>query len=180
MSNRMRLTASLILPILFLITATATARQHLNEHLKPLAPLLGKTFKGTFTNSPDGKMTYDVSRWERALNGQAVRVLHSVNEGEYGGEMILFWDNEKESLVYYYFTTAGFMTTGTMRTENNKFISHEYVKGNQQGITEVKSVSELLPDGTMKGTSQYLQNGTWVDGHAILYREDPTAKVVFR
>ena len=65
---------------------------------------------------------YDVSRWERALNGRAVRILHADNDGVYGGESIIMWDKEKESLVFYSFTTAGFCTHGTMKYENGKFI----------------------------------------------------------
>lgn len=177
--NSKRLT---ILCFIFITFAASGvhAQEKLSEHLKPLAPFIGKTWKGKFTNSPDGKMTYDVSRWERALNGQAVRILHSVNDGEYGGETIIYWDKEKESLVFYYFTTAGFMTHGTMKFEGTKVISHEYVKGNEDGITEVKAVGEILPDGTMKSASQYLQNGKWVEGHAVVYKEDRSAQVVFK
>jgi hypothetical protein len=46
---------------------------------------------------------------------------------------------------------------------------------NQDGITEVKSVSEMLPDGSMKTSSQYLQTGNLVDGHSAIYRLDPSA-----
>ncbi|MDZ7291189.1 MAG: hypothetical protein ONB44_13320 [candidate division KSB1 bacterium] len=170
----------LIVVLLAGMTSATKAQDDLNEHLKPLQPFLGKTWKGEFANSTSEKPIYDVSRWERALNGQAIRILHSVNNGEYGGETIIFWDREKSSLVFYYFTTAGFFTTGTMKFENARFISHEYVKGNQQGITEVKSTSEVLPEGRLHSKSQYFQKGKWVDGHEVFYIEDPTAQVIFK
>ena len=53
----------------------------LAEQLKPFAPLLGKTWKGEFKNSTPEKPLFDVARWVRALNGKAVRVLHSVYDG---------------------------------------------------------------------------------------------------
>jgi hypothetical protein len=40
---------------------------------------------GTFI-SQNPKPASDVCRFERAPNGQAIRILHSVNEGIYGGE----------------------------------------------------------------------------------------------
>ena len=80
----------------------------------------------------------DVSRFEVALNGQAVRNLHSINDGEYGGETLIVWDQEKQAIVYYYFTTAGFYTTGTMRADGDALVSHETVKGEAGGVTEVK------------------------------------------
>src|SRR5690349_7233484 len=57
----------------------------LNPHLEPLRPLLGKTWKGVFDGSTAEKPTVDIARWERVLNGQAVRLLHSINQGVYGG-----------------------------------------------------------------------------------------------
>jgi hypothetical protein len=163
------------------LTHLAIAQEDLAENLKVFKPHLGKTWKGEFKNSTKEKPVFDVSRWERALNGQAVRVQHSINNGDYGGESIIFWDNEKKSLVFYYFTTAGFFTTGTMTVENGKFISHEYVKGYQNNsVTEVKAAIEFTADGKMINKSQYLKNGEWVDGHEAIYVEDAAAQVVFK
>jgi hypothetical protein len=156
------------------------AQEFLSPHLKPLAPFLGKTWRGVFSESTPEKPMHDVARWERALNGQAVRILHSVNDGVYGGETIVVWDSTKRSLVFSYFTTAGFFTNGTVRVEGGSLVTHEYVTGNTNGITEVKGTSTILPDGSMKSHALFLQNGTWVEGHEILYREDETAKIVFK
>ena len=168
------------LAALMCLTNYAFGQETLNENLKIFQPFLGKTWKGEFKNSTPDKPIIDVARWERALNGNAVRVLHSINNGEYGGESLIFWDKEKQSLVYYYFTTAGFFTNGTMTVENGKYLSHEYVKGNQGGITEVKGSGEITADGKMITTSQYLKDGKWVEGHAATYVEDATAQVVFK
>jgi len=67
----------------------------LDPHLEPLRPWLEKTWKGEFKNSTPEKPIVDVARWERALNGKAVRVLHSINDGVYGGESLVMWDEEK-------------------------------------------------------------------------------------
>jgi hypothetical protein len=105
---------------------------------------------------------------------------HSINDGIYGGESIIMWDSEKDSLVYYYFTTAGFYTHGTMTIEKGNTHSYEKVTGSQEGITAVKSTSEMLPDGRFHATSQYLKNGEWVPGHEAYYAEAPGEKVVFK
>ena len=73
----------------------------LEPHLEPLRPLLDKTWKGTFKDSKPEKPTVDVMHWERALNGKAVRVLHSINEGIYAGETIIMWDENKQSVTYH-------------------------------------------------------------------------------
>jgi hypothetical protein len=152
----------------------------INEHLKPLLPFVGKTWKGEFPGSTTDKPVFDVQHWELILNGQAIRIMHSVNDGVYGGETIVVWDKEKEQLIYFYFTTTGFFTQGTFSFDGNKWIGREYVTGNKDGITEVKSTGEILPDGRLHSKSQYLKNGEWVDGHEFYYVEDPSAKVVFK
>jgi hypothetical protein len=160
--------------------ATAADAPKLNENLEKFRPLLGKTWRGEFKNSTPEKPMVDVARWERALNGQAIRVLHSINQGVYGGETIIQWSPEKKSLVYTYFTTAGFQTSGTMTWSGSKYTSLEKVTGDAQGVTEVKAVGELLPDGTLVTSSEYLKNGKWELGHSAVYREDPKAEVVFK
>src|SRR5262245_5482974 len=82
----------------------------LDPHFEPLRPLLQKTWKGSFKNSSPDKPTVDVMHWERALNGRAIRVLHSINDGSYGGETLFRWDESKQAVTYHYFTTAGFTT----------------------------------------------------------------------
>ena len=161
--------------------ASVVAQGDLADPLEPFRPYLDKTWKGRFENQTPEKPVYDVARWERALNGQAIRVLHSVDNGVYGGESLIFWDAEKKGLVFYYFTTAGYFTTGTVTFEDNNFVTHETVKGTgANGITEVKSMSELTPEGRMISKAQYLRNGQWEAGHEVTYVEDASAQVVFK
>lgn len=174
----------LLLLVLF-VGATAATALHAraaepNEHLAPLAPYVGKVWRGEFTESTPENPVIDVQSWEWALNGQAIRILHSVNDGAYGGESMILWDRERERLIYFYFTTAGFYTTGTMAYDDGAFVSHEEVTGNTDGTTAVRSTSILLEDGRFHTKAEYLRGGDWVPGHEIVYVEDPTAKVVFR
>jgi hypothetical protein len=151
----------------------------LDPHLEPLRPLLGRTFRADIRED-DGKLSVDVSRWERALNGRAVRNINSLNDGEYGGETIIYWDAASGSVRTWYFTTAGFWTQGTMRFEGNRILTHERLTNNKQGITEVRGTSELLADGSLKLEAEYLVDDKWGPGHSGVFREDPSAKVRFR
>jgi hypothetical protein len=47
--------------------------------IDPIRPLSGKTWRGVFANSTPEKPVVDIARWELALNGQVVRILHSIN-----------------------------------------------------------------------------------------------------
>jgi hypothetical protein len=169
----------LALTLAMACAASAAEQGTLNENLEPLRPWLGKTWKSDPTTS-GGKTTVDVSRWERALNGKAVRMLHSINDGEYGGETIATWDDKKKSIVYQYFTTAGFSTSGTIKAEDGKIVTHETVSGNAGGVTEVRGTAEMRGDGTYRIKTEYLKDSKWEPARDVVYREDPNATVVFK
>jgi hypothetical protein len=152
----------------------------LNPHLAPLQPLLGKTWKGTFKNSKPDHPIVDVARWERALNGQAVRQVHSINGGVYGGETMFIWDEKKHAVAYYYFTTEGYMTTGTLEVKDGHFVTSEQVTGDADGVTEVRGTSEIQPDGKFHVKAEYLKQGQWVTGHEVTYEEAPASEVLFK
>jgi len=162
------------------LAAAAPLYAEMNPRFEALRPLLGKTWKGVFPGSTEAKPVVDVSRFELILNGQAIRNLHSINGGDYGGESLIVWDKAKDSLVYYYFTTAGFYTSGTMKAEAGGLVAHETVTGDADGITEVKSTSRVLPDGRLHVVSQYLKKGQWVEGRDVHYSEDKEAVVRFK
>lgn len=158
----------------------STPPETLDPQLEVFRPFIGKTWKGTFANSTPEKPMIDVARYERAMNGKAVRVMHSVNNGDYGGETLIYWDAEKSKVAYFYLTTAGFRTEGFLTLEKDGFSALEEVKGNANGITQVRSTSMLSAPGKYKVVAQYLQDGKWVPGRETDYVEDSTAKVIFK
>ena len=171
--------AQIAVSVLAPLAGVASDRGSLDPNLEPLRPWLGKTWKSEAAESGD-KAKVDVAHWERALNGKAVRILHSINDGEYGGETIATWDNAKKSVVYHYFTTTGFTTNGTMTFEGSKVLTNEKVAGNAGGVTEVRGTAEIAPDGKFRMKTEYLKEGKWQPGRDATYREDATAKVVFK
>lgn len=166
----------LLLALLLAATVARGGETNLIEQLEPLRKMLG-TWRGQLNAKADAT---DVITWERALNGQAIRILHSVNDGAYGGEVLVTWDAEKKAVTYHYFTTAGFRTVGTMKFEDNKIKAHETVTGSSGGITEVRSVGELKPDGSYHIKSEHFRNGAWEPGRETTYKRDASATVKFR
>lgn len=158
----------LILTTLLIVNTYAWANLPLNEELEVFSPYLG-TWESRFEVPKGQPAMRDVSHWERALNGTAIRTLHSINDGMYGGESLIFWDKSKESLVFYYFTTAGFYTQGTMEVLNqNEFVAYEAVVNNKDGITKVKSTSKF-ENGQFTVSTQYLKNGEWTAPESRVY-----------
>lgn len=171
---------SLALAAVAMLVAASLQSAEIDPRLALLKPLVGKTWRGELSPPGAAKLLVDVQRFELTLNGRAVRSLHSINDGEYGGETLFVWDDEKKSVVYTYFTTAGFYTTGTMQPEAGVLQFHEFVRGTTSGPREVKSTSRVLPDGRLHVKSKHLKDGQWVDGHEVYCAVDPKADVRFK
>lgn len=162
--------------------ASASAEPVLQAELEIFRPFLDSHWEGDLTEPGKEKKMIDRSIWSRALNGKAIKTVHSVNDGEYGGETMIFWDQQQKKIAYYYFTTAGFYTHGTMTYDpgTQRIEALENVENNAQGITQVRSSSGLDKSGVLEVSSEYLQNGKWVKGHSALYKRVPHTEVKFR
>ena len=175
-----RIVVSLLLLSSSLVCAEAPGDLH--PKLEPLRPYLNQYWQGDLTQPGKEGQVIDRLLWSRALNGQAIKTVHSINDGQYGGESFIFWDETKQSLAYYYFTTAGFYTHGTLNinVQTGELVALETVKNSQNGISEVKSFSRIMPDGTLQTKSSYLQNGHWVEGHSATYKPVEQQHIIFK
>jgi hypothetical protein len=128
-----------------------SSAQQIDYHLEPLARFVGKTWRGeASTHTPETPMV-DISHWEWALNGRAIRILHSVNDGEYGGESIIMWDPEAEALSVHYFTTAGFMTRATLEVLEDGYRSLSRTSSDTRAALRAwKLIAHVLPDGRLQ------------------------------
>ena len=168
----------ILLPIL-LVSGQTKSKTFLSDHLTGLKPFIGNTYKGNFINSTIENPMIDVLSFERALNGNAVKVIHSVNNGEFGGETIVMWNPEKEGLQSWYFTSAGSLTMQNVQIKKDTFISIEDVSGNQNGITKVKTIIEVLHGNQIQKRTKYLINNLWKDGNEIIYKKVNDLKPIF-
>ena len=168
----------ILVPIIF-ISAQTKSKTFLSEHLNGLKPFIGNTYKGNFINSTKENPMIDIISFERALNGNAVKVTHSVNNGEYGGETMVMWNSEKEGLQSWYFTSAGSLTIQNVQIKKDTFICIEDVAGNKNGITKVKTIIEVLHGNQIQKRTKYLMNNLWKDGSEIIYNKVNDLKPVF-
>ena len=173
----------MIKKILFLLlvffSPTANSNKDLSEELSYFQSLIGKTYEGEFAATPQGSSMADVQYWERILNGNGIRITHSINDGEYGGEIVIMWDWEKEVLTGWYFTTAGFYTQQKYHIEDDALVSYEDVVGNENGITAVRSSTKIIDNGFHRKTEYFLEE-EWVYGHELFYEEVLDKEVIFK
>lgn len=143
----------------------------------PFEPMVGKTWRGQGTK--DAK-TEDIQRWEWAIGGHAIRIVHSVNNGAYAGESLIFRDKDSGDYIFHYFTTGGFHTTGTIRPTGPAAYEMEEAVHGVKGLAALRSTGVLGADGIYRTRGKREKDGQWVEAGGFDYREDATAKVVMQ
>src|SRR5690606_9620479 len=135
------------------------AEARAEDPFAPLAPLIGRTWPGTGAG-PDA--VEDVARWERAVGGHAVRVVHAVSGGAYGGETLIFPDRDTGALIFHYFTSGGFHTTGTITVLEDGALSLEETVHGLDGLERLRTTMRVETGGYSTRT-HVERDGRWVE-----------------
>ena len=179
MNHLSRLAAAPLLAVALTAAAAMPAGAELDPRLAPLAPYVGRTYTARMTPPGVEPATTDVQQWEEIMGGKAVRITHSINGGDYGGESLVFWDVTREAIAYWYVTTADFYTHGTMTAAGDSLVTSEQVVGDAGEITEVEGVWRRTADGHTV-TSRMKVAGEWQPKRTSEYKETPGAAPTFR
>lgn len=150
------------------------AEARAEDPFRPLYPLIGRTWRGA-NIAQDG--VEDIVRWEWAVGGHAVRAVHAVNGGAYGGETLVFPDADTGGLIFHYFTSGGFHTTGTIRPAADGSLEIEETVHGLDDIESLRSVIRIAGDGTYTSRGLVEQEGRWIEFGGFDYRLDGTAVV---
>lgn len=152
-----------------LVMLTSALAQDVYEPMAPFAELAGKTLRGEGTG-PDGQPIVDIAKWEMILGGRAFQSTHRLENGDYGGRTIFFYDESAEKYVFHYFTTAGFHTVGEIEPTDTGFIAVEEVRGHPTFV-EVRSEMIYESDVIRVKTSHTDKEGKSTQGEGFVYRE---------
>ena len=169
-----------IVIMFFLIIFQNVNGEELSKHLAGLQNFIDKKFKGEFYNSTKEKPLFDVIHFESILNGSAICISHSVNDGEYGGKYIIIWNSDIGKVESYYFSTGGEIKVSKARIHNKEItIEDDYLK-NENGIKKVRKIYKLNDIGQLENHIEYLLNNLWVKTHEMNYVENDSVKIIFR
>lgn len=154
------------------------AAQGAADPLSMFDPLVGKTWKGEGTAGEVAGKT-DMITWERIMGGKAVLQTHSIDDGVYGGVTIFFFDPSQKTVIFHYFTTADFHSTGTVeQADNGDIVAVEHIHG-LDNLPEVRGRIVFHEEG-WETRASYLKDGKWVEGDGFRYFEAPGEPVLFK
>jgi len=160
------------------VPATTQAEEVMPLHpeLERLRPFLGVTWRGDLSDPGTKIRRSDIVRYDRTLNGEAVRMLHSVNDGEFGGEMIIRFSDEKDAVEYHYFTSAGFYVQGIMTLRRGRMIAEDR---DAEGRAVLRTERWLKGESLVSMTRMY-RDGKWTRGTEQFYAPAPDEKIRYR
>lgn len=136
--------------------------------MAPFAPFAGKTFRGEWTGD-EGKQYVDIAKWELILNGRALQSTHRLQDGDYGGRTIFFYDEGAKNYVFHYFTTAGFHTLGTSEFTDGGLVTEEKVEGHGE-VALVRSKVKFGADEILIDVVYVGRDGSQSPGGRRVYR----------
>ena len=166
--------------IFFLIIFQNIHGNDLSKHLLDFEIFIGKKFQGEFYNSTKENPLMDIIYFERILNGEAIRISHSVNNGEYGGEYIITWNSDKGKIESYYFSTGGEIKVSNIDIIDNEISIKEDFSQNENGIQKVKKIFRLGAEGYLENNIKYMINNIWIKSHEMIYTRKDSAKIIFQ
>ncbi len=148
----------------------------LHEKLEQLRPFLAITWKGDLSDPGSKLRRFDVVRYDRTLNGEVIRMLHSINDGDLGGEMVIRYNEAAKRVEYHYFTSAGFLTTGSIRFNGRAFVAED---DEQAGQVPMRMERRIKGDRMISKT-QMFRDGGWTRGTEQFYVAAPEEKIRYR
>ena len=160
------------------VLANSSEKNDLSYRLRGFEPFIGKYFKGSINNVSKLKSSSEVIYFQRILNGQAIRISHSINHGEFGGETIIAWNDSNNLLESIYFSTGGTIKKSIVEIKDHKVILLEDLI-NDNSIKKVKTTYKLLLNGNLEKEIKYYIDKTWRKSHVLIYKNDKNSKLIF-
>lgn len=155
---------------------TACAVKTAYEPMEPFAKLAGRSWRGEGTG-PNGQPVVDIAKYEMILGGRAFQSTHKLENADYGGRTIIFFDEGAKKYIFHYFTTAGFHTTGEIVPTATGFTAIEQVQ-NHPEFAEVRSEA-FYGDKTIRVVSSHVtHDGDASTGEELVYKEIPSEGVL--
>ncbi len=154
------------------VESAAIAQASVSAAYAPMAvfaPLAGKTFRGEWTGE-DGKTYVDIAKYELILGGRALQSTHRLQNVDYGGRTIFFYDEGAKKYLYHYFTTAGFHTSGVADKVEGGFSTEEKVEG-ASDVASVRSKVTFSADEIHVDVVYVGKDGSQTPGGHRIYRE---------
>ncbi|MDH4270808.1 MAG: hypothetical protein OEW18_02395 [Candidatus Aminicenantes bacterium] len=164
-----------VIAVLLVVFHLSSGGQALNENLRVLGPLVGKTWVGDF-RSPDGKTVSKVSlRYESLWNGAVVKVSRSNLDRKSFSEGYFYWSNEEKKIGFFMVNNIGGPVKADVSFEDGKVCLKGSVTISGKSF-DFKNTFEFLPDGKMVDRWYQNASGSWQAGHVIEFIEGDTVK----
>jgi hypothetical protein len=169
-----RYAPAILLAGLVLVAPRTIAAQTLDEHLKPLAPLL-RTWSGDLM-APDSSRAWKTYREYRPIwDGSVVRFTDSTPATGGFSEGYFYWDRGEGKIAVFIIGQRGIYSRGFVSLEGNLLTIAGQISFPERTF-DFRNTFEFAADGRM--IDRWFQNafGPWRAGHLIELTAGPPAE----
>lgn len=133
------------------------AQEAKGADFSPLEFLVGSCWVGTF---PDGKMT-DEHCYEWMYDRKFIRDRHVVRGGRpYEGESLYGWDAANARIAFWYFNSAGQVTTGHFLSDGSAIVIPETLE-TPRGTVEMRATWTRQGEDAYRIVQTRKEGGEW-------------------
>jgi hypothetical protein len=141
----------------------------LSYELKVLAPLVGHTWVGYYSDDEDREMQH-VIEWTTVLGGRAVRGSKQVEAANFEMDRLYYWDPNVSRVAFLAVTNRGQVSTGTVGTRGDtiELLGDDHT---EDGLRPFRYTFHLTDEGVLEDRFFRGHEGGWQPGHLIVYRD---------
>jgi ketosteroid isomerase-like protein len=178
----------LIVLVCLFVVNIGVSGQDIDPRLKPLKPLLDKTWEGIL-KAPDGSAEFRVVRTFEGLDGGKVIRFTKINKDRNGyGEGFIYWNDIEKKTAFFFIEKGGVLLSGFLAADGGTITFEGQMTWPQpmpQGKQsyDFKNTFELISETEMIDSWFHNAFGPWRPGHRISYtcgldRQDPKAEEI--
>lgn len=155
-----------LMTVFGVVSAVAQPYQ-LNDNLSMFSTMLEGQWEGHFEDSEEPIAQF--MTWEPVIGGAAIQMNGWATGSDMARRNIYYWDPGNKRVAYLGLTSNGYVATGTVEVADSLMTFTGQQAGPDGVVRDTRAEWKSLPNGSIRATLYWSEDGKWVPSHTILF-----------
>ena len=146
-----------------MLISSKSIPSELDQHLRFLAPFLGKDWVGGFVGegAPDLKISLF---FEPLLDGKVVKYSRQAKDADFASVTYFYWNPKLAEVCFISLNNRGIVEEGTVMIDDDKVVLHGNSHRSDMSI-EFKTILSIDTKGALRDSFLRKKDNEWIQGH---------------